>query len=87
MLPIIGFSPFLWLFVPFVPLLVRCLYGIWIKSRGASGWSSVGDGPPLGDNGEPLGLDHCLVGKLIFDQPFNKVGLRVAIFLAFHKGS
>lgn len=29
-------------------------------------------------------MDLCLVGKLISDKPFNKVGIRVAIFQAWH---
>lgn len=50
-------------------------------------WPGGGGEVPWGDDAAGQGLDPCLFVKLISDKPFNKAGLRVAIFqnMAFYQ--
>lgn len=48
------------------------------------GWNGDGTNDPLGEEMGSEEIELFLVGRLISDKPFNRVGIRVAIYRSWH---
>lgn len=64
-----------------------CFNHCWVvcyAPNGLSCWSGAGKSEPFTVEEDDVEMEQCLVGKLISAKPFNKAGVRVAIFQAWN---